>query len=122
VRHFSSKVANQLLDGLLVAENLDLQRAGFRVPKHEQVLGVDMKKALIPTHIHPLRAQEDPSIHCHVGIYADSPGNCHFPQWFFIFCTCGMTTGSTAAVDSSSDCLAFPISVHFFLSRQVFCS
>ena len=83
MRHFSSKVANQLLNGLLVAENLDLQRARFRVPKYEQVLGVDMKKALIPTHLHPLRAQEDPSIHCRGRIYAESPGNCHFPQWFF---------------------------------------
>ena len=42
VNHFSAKVADQLLDGLLVAENLDLERAGFRLREHDQMFRVDM--------------------------------------------------------------------------------
>ena len=65
LRHFPSEVADQLLDGFLVAENLDFQRAGFGLREHDQMLGIDVRKSRIPILLHPLRAQASPSMHCH---------------------------------------------------------
>ena len=49
------------------AENLDLQRAGFGLREHDQMLGVNMRKPRIPIVLDPLRAQACPSMHCHGG-------------------------------------------------------
>ena len=65
LRHFPSKVADQLLDGFLVAENLDFQRAGFGLREHDQMFGIDVRKSRIPILLHPLCAQAGPSMHCH---------------------------------------------------------
>ena len=81
LRHFSSKVVDQLFDRFLIAEKLDLQRAGFRLREHDQMLGVNMRKPCIPILLHPLRAQAGPSIHCHGGIKVIPGTPCHLPSF-----------------------------------------